>query len=290
MAEAAALQEVLDGHQAANLATIVALTTCDSSYTNEYNRFVAWVQSEPDLGPDEGGSLLTRDNIDHYFTRVIASRTGVPNTINRIVASLEWYAWNRDHVGATPAFIVKSPLVKQAQVTQKAFNIASGGTANPGSDPHKGLKDILPLSSRILFMRHIYRDRRDWGPASVNFNWGHQGAIRGASSNKMGFCDLNVSFGFGPMEGEPATGLVARRGPVHKDRHETDKQVFVWRHKNYLLCSVFATAAYVIQKITENPTLNFLHPNKNERASWWDIPLIDWNNYNGECATYCELC
>ena len=144
-------------------------------------------------------------------------------------------------------------------------------------------------------MQHIYRERNDWGPAAVNFTWGHNGAIRGASCNKIGYCDLNHSDGFGPKLGEPAVGLVCRSGKVHKDRSETDKQVFVWRHKEYLLCSVFATAAYVIHQITENPNINFLHADKNERAPWWDTPLIDWSNYNGEfqrianCVNYCYV-
>jgi hypothetical protein len=74
-----------------------------------------------------------------------------------------------------------------------------------------------------------------------------------------------------------------RKGKVHKDRHETDKQVCCWRHKNYKLCSVFSTAAYVLWNLTQNPTINFLHENKKEeRASWWDTPLIDWEAYNGE--------
>jgi hypothetical protein len=285
-----ALRALLDEHQAANHATIVAMTDCDKSYKSEFKRFTAWVDSEPDLGPDDGGSYLTRDNVDHYFTRVIANRSGQENGIKRVVSALDWYATHRDHVGATPAFKVGSGLVTQALVTQKAFNLVSGGTANPGTDPHKGLKDILPETSRIRFMKHIFRERADWGPSSCTFTWGNTGAVRGASCNKMGYCDLNLSFGFGPIEDEPATGLVQRRGKVNKDRHETDKQVFVWRHKNYLLCSVFSTAAYVINQITQNPTINFLHPNKRERASWWDTPLIDWNCYNGECATYCELC
>jgi hypothetical protein len=29
-------------------------------------------------------------------------------------------------------------------------------------------------------------------------------------------------------------------------------------------------------------TISFLHADKKERASWWDIPLIDWTLCNGE--------
>jgi hypothetical protein len=76
-------------------------------------------------------------------------------------------------------------------------------------------------------MRRVFCVRDDWGPASVNFDWGHNGAIRGASCDKMGCCDLNLSFGFGPILGKPAAAPVIRKGPVNKDRSETDKQVFV---------------------------------------------------------------
>ena len=284
----AALQGVLLDQQAINHATIMDMTSCDKSYTSEFKRFTDWVKNQPDLRTAVA-PFLTCTNVDHYFTRVISCRNGCPNSMGRIVNSLDWYAKHREHVGANPAFKTRSPLVDSALVTQKAFNRTSGGTANPGSDPHKGLKDILPEASRILMMRHIYLLRPDWGAAAVNFTWGNNGAIRGASNRKMGLCDLNLSLGFGPERSGPlarALLLILRRGQVHKDQHETDKQVCTWRHANWLLCSVFATALYTIFQLTQNPTISFLHPNKNERNAWWDIPLIDWDNYNGECADF----
>jgi len=168
------------------------------------------------------------------------------------------------------------------------FNTMSGGTARPGTDPHLGLKDILPEADRIRMMEHIYRSRRDWGAASVNFTWGINGAVRGASNRKLVLSDLNLSHGFGPERFGPlarALLLVMRKGAVHKDRHETDKQVCSWRHKNYLLCSNFSTATYVLWCLTHNDTIEFLQANKRERAPWWDIPLIDWDEYSGKYST-----
>jgi hypothetical protein len=281
-AAAEALQQVLNNHQAANHATIMESTTCDPSYTSEFNRFTDWVQSEPDLNTPVA-PFLTRINVNHYFTRVIARRTCDPKGIGRVANALNWYGTHREHVGATPEFECKSSAVDAALVAQKAhFNLHGG--SNEGSDPHKGLKDILPVASKILMMEHIYRARNDWGPASVNFTWGQNGAIRGASNRKMGFCDLNLSHGFGPEMVGPlsrALLLVLRRGPVHEDHHDTDKQVCSWRQRDYRLCSVFATALYVIFQITRM-TISFLHADKKERASWWDIPLIDWTLYNGK--------
>jgi hypothetical protein len=70
----------------------------------------------------------------------------------------------------------------------------------------------------------------------------------------------------------------------------TDKQACCWHHKSYKLCSVFSTAAYVIWSLTQKPDILFLHENKKEEcASWWDIPLIDWDAYNGEYFLFCNL-
>jgi hypothetical protein len=80
---------------------------------------------------------------------------------------------------------------------------------------------------------------------------------------------------------------VMRKGGIHKDRHDKDNQVCAWRHKNYLLCSVFATAARVIWTLrSRGDSINFLQPDKRARADWWNTPLIDWEEYNGKCDLY----
>ena len=94
---------------------------------------------------------------------------------------------------------------------------------------------------------------------------GMNGAVRGASNRVFTYCDLNLSFGFGPEPfGRLARALlfVHRPGKLHKDRQETAHQVCVWRHIHWLLCSIFSTAMQVIWKLSQNTTINFLHRNK----------------------------
>jgi hypothetical protein len=284
-------QEVLAAQQAVNLTTVMDSAHCDKSYVSEYKRFTDWVQNQEELATAVP-PFITRANVDHYFTRVVALRTCDPNGIGRVSNALDWYASNREHVGVKPEFECKlSSVVETALVTQKATYLASREGRGLG-DPHNGLKDILPVSSKILMMEHIYRERKDWGSASVNFTWGQNGAVRGASNRKMVFCDLNLSLGFGPeLVGRLSRALllVLARGPVHKDNHITDKQVCTWRHRDYRLCSNFATALHVIFVITQM-TISFLHEDKTKRASWWDIPFINWNNYNGEFESRRVLC
>ena len=168
--------------------------------------------------------------------------------------------------------IVVSPNVEEAMRTQRIHMNSIGGVSSNGSDPHKGLKDILPLSEKLLIMRYIYRSRNDWGEASVNFAWGQNGAVCGASNRKLKLSDLNISFGLGPGDSGPlarALLLVLRKGNIHKDRHETDDQVCAWRHKHYELCCVFSTAMYVVSSVNHNPSLSFLHRNRSQCAPWW---------------------
>ena len=274
---------ILAAHRASNVSRIRDNTVCDKSYISEYNRYCLWVAEQPELHTSEA-PFITRTNVDHYFTRVVSARLGTRNTVRRCVSSLQWYASHREHIGEDPAFVVASPDVEEAMRAQKTLMMSAGGASSNGSDPHKGLKDILPLSEKLLIMKYIYCSRNDWGPASVNFSWGQNSAVRGASNRKLKLSDLNISFGFGPEDTGPlarALLLVLRKGNIHKDRHETDDQVCAWRHKHYELCCVFSTAMYVLSSVTQNPTLSFLHPNRSKRAPWWEIPLIDWDEYSG---------
>jgi hypothetical protein len=65
----------------------------------------------------------------------------------------------------------------------------------------------------------------------------------------MRFCDLNISYGFGPEEAPPRNKtllLVLRKGDYHKDRYSSNQQVGVQCHRDYRRCAVFATALLVI--------------------------------------------
>jgi hypothetical protein len=290
MADDAAIDADLEAHELLNQATVAEFTLANSTYTCEYNRFVNWVKDQPDLATTEK-PFLTRNNVDSYFVKNIAVRPVERNSINRAVNALRWYSLNREHINGPP-FLVKSPRVEKAILAQAAFVQSVGGSAKPGSDPHLGLKDILPDEARLLMMRYIYGVRHDWGPASLCFTWGMNGAIRGASNRVFTYADLNLSFGFGPEQAgrlARALLLILRSGRIHKDRQDTAQQVCCWRHIHYLLCSVFATAMQVIWKLSQNDSIDFFHTEKDKAAEWWLTPLIDWSAYGGEYCLCCEL-
>ena len=222
-------------------------------------KFVKYIDNHNRL--NGGVQYLTRENINFYFANVVSKQKGTRNTIKRALWSLEWMAANRERIGES--FVVSSPIVQSSLLLQQT--LMKTCTTGTETDPHKGLKDRLSTQDRIKLMTYIYTSRKDWGAASVNFSWGHNGAIRGHSNRQLTYKDINISFGFGPDENIKGLNrcllLILQKGPIHKDRHDKDEQVAVWRHKHYLCCSVFATASYVIYSLLHQYSeISFLRP------------------------------
>ena len=285
------IDELLAVAHAESRALIEAQSQTNKRYEAEWKSFTNWVKSSPAINKQSDGKFLTRINVDLYFQQVVRFRKGTKNTVRTAVSALQWFADYREHVGANPRFLVESPMVKSAIEMQQTVRRVTGGHGNPGADPCKGLKDIFPAKDKERIMDHIYRHRKDWAAAAMNFTWGHNGAVRGDSNRKLTYSDVNMSYGFGPEEEGPLARcllLVLRKGVKNKDRHDSDKQVGCWRHKSYKQCSVFATAVTIIHYLSTSD-VKFEHRNKGERAPWWEIPLIDWSEYSGTNVIFAIL-
>ena len=136
--------EVLEEGRAGNQITLAGKDP-DKTYASEFKRFKKFVLEDENL-TTVSAPFITRENINHYFTRVIAVRLGVRNTIGRVVNALQWFADNREYLGSSTHFIVKNKVVEEALAAQFEFNQINGGTSHPGSDPHHGLKDMILVS------------------------------------------------------------------------------------------------------------------------------------------------
>ena len=279
--------EVLQRAVAANQA-LMANTDGGRAYKGEFQRYKKWLAKQTGLQQEP---VLSVENVETYFADAVANRPGKPKTVDKWVAGMQYYIDRAPKGPHLPAgFKCRyNEAIKTALMSQKIRNIASGGTANPGSDPHKGLKDQIRTADRNKLMNYIYNHRLDWGQASFSFTWGLNAGVRGASNRRMNYSDLNMSYGFAPPCATEARDdgnraaliLILRSGDRHKDRHDTDEQVAVWRHRRYKECSVFATAAHVLWSLSTNNTLNFKHLDKKKPAPWWEIPLLNWDDYNG---------
>ena len=216
-----------------NARKIADAATCDATYSSAYSNFVKWVKECPDLDTEEAPFIMTT-NVDHYFSREILKKRGTKNTINRIVNALEWYAVHKEIVPHLEQEILghvfeplekhlrDRPMVSNALARQYLFEM-NAKPANPGSDPHKGLKDILSVEECHQCMNFIYNDN-DWGALGIHFLYGQNGAIRGHSNRNLKYCDIKVSRGFGPEEGIGALLVIIRKGKnIRIDMNKTNK-------------------------------------------------------------------
>jgi hypothetical protein len=252
---------------------------------SEYCKYCTWVE-EKGLRPPESAvdKYIHRDALNQYFTSVVVGRNGTMNTVGRIRSSLQWVF---DYVESTPEdvpLVVKNSVVDRAIRDQQIGWKSRQHEVNAGSDPHKGLKDLMSVEDKLKIIRFIHKHRNDWGSLSVSWCWGNQAAARGATNRCLVYADLNCSLGFGVPPDGCVLMIVLRRGDVHKDQHTTDKQVGVLRHKHYLLCSTFNTALHVVNDLRNDNTIDFSHSEMDQRASWWDKPLIDYSKYDEEGA------
>jgi hypothetical protein len=131
-------------------------------------RFNTWVREHGII--DDGNRYINCSNIDLCFSKHVAPTctggTGVRNTIHRIVQALRGYSDIEENLGA--GFQVESDSVTLF-IDSNLERQNNSDNANPGADPHKALKDVLPVSDGLTMMDYIYGNRTDWGPASVSF-------------------------------------------------------------------------------------------------------------------------
>jgi hypothetical protein len=285
----------------------------DKTYVKEWKLFTTWVddnwldeeigvdiEMDPPPGDDFGGiTYLTRNNLDAYYKYEVVHRIGNKNTISRIKSALIRYANYDESQRIAPDVAgdkFESMIMKQAVDAQQLKEAARNRKDAPLDDkcPHRFCKHTLSVGERLKVMK-VAMDSVQWENSTVAINLGHNLALRGASIRAFTLCDLRLATGYGPDSNkanpdprfERTLMLILRKGPFHKDRFKTTKQVGMWRHRKWLLDPNFAIALAVIYKLQrEADNINFcLRPataeNESRRPAWWDIKLIAWKDYKG---------
>ena len=108
-------------HARAENQTVLGTIPAHASYRSEFNRFLQFVDSNPDL---EQESVLSRSNIDAYFASVVAGRRGAPDTIKHAVYALQWFCKYRPEYEATDLVIDSSPIGKFSTTLLGRFSTA----------------------------------------------------------------------------------------------------------------------------------------------------------------------
>jgi hypothetical protein len=160
----------------------------------EYILYCTWVEGKNLRLPTSAiDKFIHRAAIDRYFKDVIVLRNGNQNTVGRIVSSLQW-VW--DYVEETREddhLKILNPVVARALRDQQTDWKVRQHQVNAGSDPFKGLKDLMPVDDRLKIMRHIHKNVRKWGSLSVSNAWGNMAALRGATNRALLYSDINLS-------------------------------------------------------------------------------------------------
>jgi hypothetical protein len=264
---------------------VIAGRKVSSTYSNEYKKLLSWVIEEHEEHHliVNDACFITRLSVDTYFEKVVLHRNGNRNTATRIAQALQWFYSNVEN--PTGKLVIRNPTVNEALRKQQDNYRAKTNVANAGTDPHKGLKDLISESDKRKLLTYIYETRPDSSSLGMSFNWGKNTGIRGASSRSCVYADLNLSLGFGPEREAPINRtilMVLRKGSLHKDNYSTDKQVGCQRHKEYLQCAIFSTAVCIIEQLRTDAAINFYHDDKDERATWWDTPLLEFETLQDE--------
>jgi hypothetical protein len=77
-------------------AAFVATKAPNRTYALEIKKFVKWIVLQRESGSlPHGDKLVTRENLDHYFTMVVPYRNGVESTVILIRQALTWYVKHR---------------------------------------------------------------------------------------------------------------------------------------------------------------------------------------------------
>lgn len=271
----------------------------NNTYKCIYKHYCKWLQSallNEDLrinhiaGLPEGVVFITQHNVEAYYTECVVHMDGGMDCVHKKFTALKWWLKNVENrpiknSPGTGTTIKKTPMILEA-ITQQQANYNDGeNEMHAGSDPHKGLKDLLSEEEIARILEQVWA-RPDYADLAFSYLWGKNAGVRGASSRKFLLSDLNLSRGFGPEREAPRNRtllLILRKGKKNKDKHNTDRQVGCQRHRNYLECSIFATAVLVIMKLRNlEGTINFCHNDKKKRADWWEISLNDFQHYHTE--------
>jgi hypothetical protein len=261
--------------------------TKNKNYLSNYKRFIKWVQDsvndvvvnvEIDTHPVSNELIfVTQHNVEQYFAHAVVNYNGVMSTIRNHLNSLVHF---RKHYEYPLGISLEENAYIKYYISKQQFN-ASQSDRNIDSCPHNGIKDIMSKADILKIITTIYMFRNDSLDLAFSFLWGINAGVRGSSSRAFNLSDLYVSEGYGPEDNPPRNKtlmLILRKGKVHKDKHTTCRLVGVHRHRDYKLCTVFATGLIVIEMLRSNPNVQFIK-SPNNRALWWDIPINKYSDY-----------
>jgi hypothetical protein len=134
----------------------------DKTYKRNYDIFRKWidehVEVQGQLDETRPRKYITRENVDLYFSTVVAHRGDIqPDTARRMVPSLQFYADREIHNVLGERFVVESIIVTQSLKAQKGRYISIDHDNEV--DPHRNLPtNIITMEEYKAAVHHIIQN------------------------------------------------------------------------------------------------------------------------------------
>lgn len=282
----------------------LAITQNKNSYIDEYAKFVIWSLNN-NKRPDVNNAkyrFITQKTVDEYYTEEVPLRLAMRshNSLKRIRNALEWIFENieigsddnypaqllaeENIISNPPTLNFSSHAVKEGEKKHGVNIRRLMPDQTQGDDPFNGLKaDLLTTAEKKKLLTYMFNVRGDSCHLAASFNLGCQAGVRGATSRYLRLCDLYVSHGFAHNQGRSLTVVIRKDGP--KSSFSADRLTGCLRHREYLLCSTFATALRVTEALINNGhELSFKRPDASKGASWWQTPFVKFDTLQDESS------
>lgn len=268
-----------------------ALNNAKSTYLTAYKSFLRWYYNNVNdttmaLTTEEGSKgtvYATQENADKFYLHHVPENiTGTFANAKRYYLAIDWFRMFVEKPEGPP--LVLSSIISTSLKQQQEVSLARSGESYAGVDPHRGLRGIMAEENNVTIVKYIWQQRQDFADLLFGYTWGRNAACRGHSARKFQLSDLNIAYAYGPENVAPRNRtllLVLRKGGRGKEKSTTDKQIGVYRHRDYRQCAVFATGVLLIKLLRRiGDSIQFTQPTQKQDCNWWGIVLSRFATLN----------
>ena len=166
----------------------------DNTYNQAIKHFRCYVDNTDGLGlgGPTNDKYVTIENVNSYFTYVVALKTILPSGCKRIVNAIDKYAKDVEYTDGSFFKCGTLPLVVRALENQKnVFRIHMENSIV--GDPHGKLSiDILKDTDHMKILKYIHQHTRNWRDMGFTWKAGFQTYIRTDSAMKLPISNIVV--------------------------------------------------------------------------------------------------
>lgn len=260
----------------------------DESYKREWNRFKTFVddaRANQLLPP--GDKYLTRNNVDLFFTTVVALRDNVmPESARRVVSSLQYFSRFEEH--PTSNFVVDASVHVANSLQAQSRRYFDYVGRQVMKEPHSNLPtNILSDNDHRKVLEAIFEGHPNWQDLALSWNCCTQTYVRGHSVRSFQFADLRLDEAHKREGGDGSRilSIVLRQGQ-HKHKADKTRVVGCYRHREFMQCTTGILALVLFDRLHFNRDIDF-YVDEFGGSKWRNLNLISgWKDRRSHAAAY----